>query len=105
VGTNGTQHLAKERRNRSKGMKNHGFHVSVRTGCVEHNDEDKEYGLKDAPDALLLRLANGQSYRNEAATSNGWRIFPNQRRIPTLKSSLIREIGYADLLPKRRNLL
>ena len=58
MGTNGTRHLAEERHNRSNAMKNRGLHVSVHTGCVEHNDEEKELGLSSTSRVPMVQTAN-----------------------------------------------
>ena len=50
-----------------------------RCGAAENEcPEEKEERLKDAHNARLSRLANGQSYSNEAATPNGRHILPDQ---------------------------
>ena len=53
--------------------------------------EKEEDCLEDAHGAMLLRLANGQSYWNEAATSNGRPIFSKlpDSDLPSFKKSVM----------------
>ena len=52
------QKMPMERHNRSNATKNRGLHVSVRTGCVEHNDEEKELGLSSTSRVPMVQTAN-----------------------------------------------